>query len=99
MCRRWRKPCRAFGRFDDDDAIGAISLLECIVMALSYLPHKSLGENLAPASDERRRRYASSWGRRFEECRCGGEVCTAGRLGGKLGNDNTSSTTQKFHRI
>uniref|UniRef100_A0A0E0MSX3 Uncharacterized protein n=1 Tax=Oryza rufipogon TaxID=4529 RepID=A0A0E0MSX3_ORYRU len=36
-------------------------------MALSYLPHKSPGENLAPASDERRRRYASSWGRHFEE--------------------------------
>uniref|UniRef100_A0A0E0IP52 Uncharacterized protein n=1 Tax=Oryza nivara TaxID=4536 RepID=A0A0E0IP52_ORYNI len=46
--RRWRKPCRAFGRFDDDDAVGAVSLLEGVIMALSHLPHKSPGENLAP---------------------------------------------------
>jgi hypothetical protein len=53
MCRRWRKPCRAFGRLDDDDApIGAVSLLEGVVMVLSHLPHKSPSENLAPASDK-----------------------------------------------
>uniref|UniRef100_A0A0D3FHP2 Uncharacterized protein n=1 Tax=Oryza barthii TaxID=65489 RepID=A0A0D3FHP2_9ORYZ len=69
MCRRWLKPCRAFGRFDDDDAVGTVSLLEGVVMALSHLPHKSPGVNIAPASDERRWRYASCspWGRRFGE--------------------------------
>jgi hypothetical protein len=38
-------------------------------MALSHLPHKSPGVNLAPASDERRWRYTSCspWGRRFGE--------------------------------
>uniref|UniRef100_A0A0E0DG83 Uncharacterized protein n=1 Tax=Oryza meridionalis TaxID=40149 RepID=A0A0E0DG83_9ORYZ len=68
MCS-WQKPCRAFGRLDDDDAVGAVSLLKGVVMALSYLPHKSPGENLALASDERRRRYASCppWGRHFGE--------------------------------
>uniref|UniRef100_A0A0E0GLH9 Uncharacterized protein n=1 Tax=Oryza nivara TaxID=4536 RepID=A0A0E0GLH9_ORYNI len=57
--RRWLKPCRAFGRFDDDDAVGTVFLLEGVVMALSHLPHKSPGVNLAPASDERRWRYTS----------------------------------------
>uniref|UniRef100_A0A0E0NU61 DUF834 domain-containing protein n=1 Tax=Oryza rufipogon TaxID=4529 RepID=A0A0E0NU61_ORYRU len=59
---RWLKPCRAFGRFDDDDAVGTVSLLEGVVMALSHLPHKSPGVNLAPASDERRWRYTSLFG-------------------------------------
>uniref|UniRef100_A0A0D3EQC7 Uncharacterized protein n=1 Tax=Oryza barthii TaxID=65489 RepID=A0A0D3EQC7_9ORYZ len=58
--RCWRKPCRAFGRFDNDAPVGVISLLGGVVKTLFRF------------LDERQRRHASypPWGVASEKFQC-----------------------------